>query len=263
MELSRRILPRGCFFALPLLLSSSGFGQRAVDFEARYWVTNSTQLIKVTANGVGTDINFKTDLGFVDKNFPEVRLTYHGQGRSKLKVDFFQAPYSGDRNVQKTIDFGGTKYTLGTRIVSSLKLQDLKVGWAYQFVRLADGRFRLGTFLQTHVLWLRAGLEAPDVRPPLSESERGVVPIPMIGLALDAAPHPRVNISGELSGLKFGKYGSAAEGELALKALPIRRVGVTAGYRSFRLGPKFDPDYAVVRLSGPFVGVFARLGGAE
>ncbi|MEK7408529.1 MAG: hypothetical protein AAB225_25945 [Acidobacteriota bacterium] len=240
-----------------------GLAQRALDFEGRYWVTDSTQAIKVTDNGKGTDINFKTDLGFVDKNFPEARLTYHGKGRSKLKVGFVQARYDGDRNVQKTIDFGGTTYTFGTRVVSSLKLQDLKLGWAYQFVRLAGGKLRLGSFLQGHVLWFRAGLAAPNLRPPLAESERGVVPIPMVGISLDAVPHSRVNISGDFSGLKFGKYGSAVDGELAVKLLPIRRLGFTAGYRSFRLGPKFDPDYAVVRISGLFVGAFARLGSAE
>ncbi len=251
------------FFALPLLFSSTGFSQRALDFEGRYWVTNSTQLIKVTDNGIGTDINFKTDLGFVDQKFPEARLTYHGKGRSKLKLGFVQARYEGERNVQRTIDFGGTKYTFGTRVASNLKLQDLQVGWAYQFVRAAEGRLRVGTFLQAHVLWFRAGLAAPDLRPPLSESERGVVPFPMVGLSLDAAPHPRVNLSGDLSALKFGKYGSAADGELALKAFPVRRLGFTAGYRSFRLGPKSDPDYAVVRISGPFVGAVLRLGSAE
>ena len=248
-----------------LLLSFSGAGlaQRAVDFEGRYWVTNSTQAIKVTDNGIGTDINFKADLGFVDKSFPEARLTYHGKGRSKLKLGFVQARYDADRNVQKTIDFGGTKYTVGTRVASNLKLQDLKVGWAYQFLRFAGGKLRIGTFLQAHVLWLRAGLAAPDVRPPLSESERGVVPVPMLGLSLDAAPHWRANISGDLSAVKLGKYGSAADGELAVKLFPIRRLGFTAGYRSFRLGPKFDPDYAVVRISGPFAGALVRLGSVE
>jgi len=95
---------------LLFLAPGLSLAQRAVDFEGRYWVTDSTQRVKLTDNGIGTEINFKTDLGFVDKNFPEVEVTYHGQGRSKLKVGYFQASYDGDKQVSRTLEFSGTTY---------------------------------------------------------------------------------------------------------------------------------------------------------
>lgn len=246
---------------LLLLAPGLGFAQRGADFEARYWITDSTQRIKVTDDGIGTDINFKTDLGFVDKNFPEFRLTYRGQGRSALKIGYVQVNYAGDKNVQRTLDFSRETYTVGTRVISDLEIKNLRFGWAYQFVRAADGKFRLGSFVQTHGLWFRAGLAAPETKPPIDESERVVVPIPMVGIAMDADPHPKVNLSGDFSGMKFGKYGYAVDGELALKVAPVRHLGFTVGYRSFRLNPKVDPDFAVLRISGLFVGAFARSGG--
>ena len=48
--------------------------QTAGELEGRYWVTNSTQRLKLTEHGAGTDIDLKSDLGFKDHNFPEVRL---------------------------------------------------------------------------------------------------------------------------------------------------------------------------------------------
>jgi len=154
-------------------------------------------------------------------------------------------------------------YTFGTRVVSSLELRDFRLGWAYQFINVADRKFRLGTFLQGHGLWLKAALAAPNLSPPISESDRLTVGLPMIGLAMDIHPHPRMNISGDFSGLKAGKYGYAVDGELSLKMAPVRHLGLVAGYRSFRLNPKVGPDFAVVRISGLFIGAFARLGSLE
>ncbi len=241
-----------------LLAAGAGLGQRVAEFEGHYWITGSTQRMKFTENGVGTDINFKSDLGFKDRNFAEVRFNFQSQGRSRLRISYVQMGYDGDRNVQRTIDFSGKTYTVGARVVSAIEFKDLRVGWGYQFINVAEGKFRVGTLLAAHCLWLKASLAAPDLRPPISESEKAVAPLPTVGIALDINPDPKVNISGDFSGITIGKYGYALDGELALKVLPVRHLGLTAGYRLFRLNPKFDPDYVLVRISGPFVGASFR-----
>lgn len=154
----------GCLF---LLAASAGLAQRIVEFEGRYWITDSTQQAKFTDNGVGTDINFKSDLGFKDRNFAEARFNFRSKGRSRLRISYLQMSYDGDRNVQRTIDFSGKTYTVGTRVVSAIKFKDLRVGWGYQSINVANGKFRLGTLLAGHAMWLKASLAAPDLRPPI------------------------------------------------------------------------------------------------
>ena len=232
--------------------------QTAGELEGRYWVTNSTQRLKLTEHGAGTDIDLKSDLGFKDHNFPEVRFNWYSKRRSKLMIDYFQVSYDGDKDVQRTVAFSGATYTLGTRVVSNLDIRQVKMGWACQFINVAGGKFKLGTLLAGHGLFLDASLAAPNLRTPIKQSGKLAAGFPTVGLALDANPQRKVTIAGDFSGISVGKYGYAVDGELALKFMPVRRLGLTLGYRGFRVNPKFDPEFAVVRISGPFAGASLR-----
>ena len=63
-----------------------------------------------------------------------------------------------------------------------------------------------------------------------------------------------VNIFGELSGFKLGKYGYFLNSDFGVKIRPASNVFFTAGYRNFNLNVKNSPDFARVELRGPFVG---------
>jgi hypothetical protein len=232
--------------------------QTTGELGGRYWVTNSTQRLKLTQHGVGTDIDLKSDLGFKDRNFPEVRFNWYSKRRSKLMIDYFQVGYEGDKDVERTVAFSGATYTLGTRVVSNLDIRQVKMGWAYQFVNVAGGKFKLGTLLAGHGLFLDASLSAPNLRTPLKQSDKLAAGFPTVGLALDVNPDRKVNLAGDFSGITVGKYGYTVDGELALKFMPVRHLGLTLGYRGFRVNPKFEPDFAIVRISGPFAGASLR-----
>ena len=235
-----------------------GRAQRLIEFEGRYWLTDSTQRVKLVDSGIGTEINFKSDLGFQDRNFPEARFNFYSGGRSRLRVSYVQVDYDGDRDIQRSLDFSGQRYTVGTRVISNLEIRHLKAGWAYRFVNIGDGKVLLGPQVGAHGLWLKAALRAPNLRPPVDQSDKLSVGFPTFGAGLDAHPSPFVSISGDFTGMPLGKYGYALDGELAVKAMPVRHLGLTVGYRLFRLNPKLEPDFAVVRISGPFVGASVR-----
>lgn len=229
-----------------------------VEFEGRYWITDLTAEAKVTEDGIGTEIDFQDDLGLDDKNFPEGRFTWYPGANSRIRVSYTQISYDGDKEIDKTIDFAGETYSIGTRVITDLELKYLRLGWIWQFVNIRNGTFKFGTVLEGKVAWIDASLDAPNEIPPVKESEKLWGGLPTIGVAVDINPHEVVNIFGEISGMTAGKYGYFIDGEAGVRIIPIKNLSIIGGYRIFDIKAKDDPDFAKLRISGFFSGVTLR-----
>jgi hypothetical protein len=226
--------------------------QRAVEFEARYWF--AAQHSRMRFDNGGTDIDFKNDLGIQDANFPEGRFTFYGKGRSHLHFSYTPIDYTGDSNVSRTLTFGGDQYTVGSRVLTDFQIQHLQLGWAYQFVNVHNGVFKLGTLLQGNGFLMKGRLRAPDLTPAIDDQEDFSVGLPTVGVAMDINPHKRVNFFADVSGIKLGKYGYFVNSDVGVKIRPVQNAFFTAGYRNFNLHAKNDPDFVRVELRGFFIG---------
>jgi hypothetical protein len=229
-----------------------------LELEGRYWITDLKGRIKVTEAHLGTDIDFKRDLGIKDENFPEARLTWYTGPKSKIRLAYTQAGFEGDENVDRTIEFHGRTYTVGTRVETDLKVKYLRLGWAWQFIDIGKGAVKLGTLLEGKGFWIKASLDAPDLSPPVKESKKFLFGLPTIGVALDINPHKIVNIFGEVSGLPAGSYGYVYDAEAGIKLIPVKFLSIIGGYRIFDVKARDDPDYGKLRFHGPFGGVTLR-----
>jgi len=229
-----------------------------VEFEGRYWITDLTAKAKVTESGIGTGIDFKDDLGLKDENFPDARFTWYTGPNSKLRLAYNQVAYDGDENIERTIEFGGSIYPVGTRVITDLDIKYLRLGWAWQFINIAKGKVKLGTLLEAKGLLMKISVEAPNLIPPIKESVRFRGILPTLGSALDINPHKIVNIFAEVSGIYAGEYGSFLDGEAGVKIIPIKNLSVLGGYRIFYLKAEDDSDFAKLKISGPFVGATLR-----
>ncbi len=230
--------------------------QRAVEFEGRYWVPQMSGRVRVDQNGVGTDIDARRDLGIPDTNFPEGRFTFQGAGRNRLQFTYTPIDYTGDADVTRTVIFNGRQYTLGTRVVSDLEVKHLQLGWAYQFINVRDGAFKLGTLVEAEGFLMKGRLQAPALK--ITEQEDISVGLPTAGLAVDINPHRKVNVYAQASGMKVGDYGHYIGGEAGVKVRPAGPLFLTAGYRVFNLRAQVAPDFARLDLHGPFVGAGLR-----
>ena len=229
-----------------------------VEFEGRYWITDLTAKAKVTESGIGTDIDFKADLGLKDEDFPDLRFTWYTGPKSKLRLAYAQVAYSGDKNIDRTIEFGGETYTVGTRVITDLDVKYLRLGWAWQFINIAKGKVKFGTLLEAKGILVDISLDAPNLPTPIKESEKFVGGLPTVGAALDINPHKVVNVFAEVSGIYAGKYGYFLDGEAGVKIIPIKNVSVVAGYRILDFKAEDDPDFAKLKISGPFLGATLR-----
>jgi hypothetical protein len=242
--------------AILVLFASSGllWSQRALELEARYWIPKTHSRIRITSQGVGSDIDFRKDLGIPDTNFPEGRVTYHGRGRNRLRLAYTPIDYAGDNNVTRTLEFDGKEYTAGTRVLSNLEIRHFQLGWAFQFINIHDGAFKFGTLLQANGFLVKGRLRAPDLDPPLDQSEDLWGALPAVGLAMDINPHRRVNVFGDFAGLRSSRYGYFVHSDAGIKIRPVTNGFFTVGFRNFNLHAKNEPDFARIEMRGVFIG---------
>ena len=211
--------------------------------------------IRVEAGGFGTDIDGRRDLGLADTGFPEAVVTVRA-GRHRFTFSYTPIEYSSDQDVNRTVFFRGRQYTIGTRVVSDLDVKQLELTWSWQFVRAANGRFRLGPMLAAEGFLMHGALAAPNLG--FAESENLSVGLPTAGLALDIELHRRVSLYGQASGMQIGSYGYFIGSDAGVKVSPLRHMLLTAGYRTFNLHVENAPDFARLQLRGPFFGAGIR-----
>ncbi len=242
---------------LCLLTVSPVLAQDAVvEFEGRYWMTNLSAETKLTQDGIGTDIDLKSDLGIVDKNFPSGRFVIFISPKHRLTIDYTPISYDIDSNIKRTVEFGGETYAVNTRVKAALNLQYLRFGWAYQFINLEGGKFKFGTLVEIKGVQGDVSLAAPDLG--IDNAWNYTAWLPTVGLALDINPVPFLNIFAEFSGLPAGQYGTIWEAEAGVKFIPIKNFTISGGYRLVDIDARNDPDYARVKLGGPYVGLSLR-----
>ena len=243
-------------FFLGGLLTVCLHAQPTLYFEGRYWQTQLGSRFRVDRNGIGTDIDVVKDLGFEDKGFPEGKFTLQGSGGNRLSFAYTPIDFSGDQTVSRTIVFNGQPFTVGTQVISGLEVQHLQLSWAYLFP-LTREKVRLGPLVQANGFLIKGRLRAPVFG--FDESEEFKAGLPTLGLALDVRPHRKVEIFGEASGMSAGNYGYFISSEAGVRLFALKRLFGTAGYRTFNLHIEHTPDFARLRLRGPFVGLGFRL----
>jgi hypothetical protein len=227
-----------------------------VEFEGRYWITNLSAETKVTGAGKGTDIDLKSDLGIADKNFPSGRINFFISPKHRLSLNYTPISFNTDSNLKRTVDFDGQTYTVNTRVIGKLDLQYFRFGWAYQFVNLEGGMFKFGTLLEIKGVRGDVSLAAPNLG--IDNSWDFNAWLPTLGVALDINPTSFLNFFVEVSGLPAGQYGTIWEAEAGIKFIPFKNFSISGGYRLVDIDAHNDPDYAKVKLGGPYVGLSLR-----
>ena len=240
----------------------------ALEFEGRYWMPDLVAKAKIEESSIGSDINFKSDLGIKDENFPEGRFIWNIGPGSLIRLFYTQAKFKGGQTVTRAIDFNGKTYTAGTAVSSKLDLQYFGLGWLWQFLNMDDEKIKLGTILEIKGVAGKASLDAPSLA--FSESEDFIGALPTAGLALELSPFKETRpykkesswknskFYAEASGMSAGEYGYFIDAEVGLKLAPNKYFSLNGGYRYVSLKAEDEPDYAKIELKGPFVGATLR-----
>ena len=227
-----------------------------IEFEGRYWFPELSGSAKAVSANIGSGIDYKDDLGIKDENFPEGRISWYPGPNSRLRVSYFQVGYHGENRLERTITFRGREFTIGTTVRSTGDIKDVKLGWTWQFINLANRKIKLGTLLEGGVAWVDYSVK--DTSTLIKAEKSYTVPLLAIGFSLNVAPWKWMDGSLDLSGLPLGEYGHTFNVEGGLKIIPVKNVSVLGGYRYSDVNYENHPDFVKVRLSGPFVGATLR-----
>ncbi|HKP85886.1 MAG TPA: hypothetical protein VJZ26_07315, partial [Blastocatellia bacterium] len=221
----------------------------------RYWITDLKSRAQVSSQLLeGTEFDVKNELGLSDRNFPEIRFAGRLTESNKIRLEYFQVDYSGDKNITRTINFAGQDFVVNTRVVSDFDLKQLRAAYAWQFIK--GDKVRVGPLVEVRGIWLDTMLDAPDEA--TGERRDFGVALPAFGADLDAHPHEKVQIFASVAGIPSNRFGHLIDADFGVKVFPFKNVGVSAGYRFFDLKGKDDDDFATVRISGLTVGAAFR-----
>jgi len=225
-----------------------------IEIEGRYWMPKLDSTVKVVENFLGTDIKLVDDLGFDErKNFAEGRFQIKFFKKHKFNLSYLPMKWDADKIITRTVEFAGTSYTVGTRVQSKLDLNFYKVGYEYDFLVGKVGF--LGAGIDVLVANVSVELKAPGF---VDEKEDKTLPIPMIGLTGRLYPIKWVNLTAKVSGIPLGQYGNIIDAEASLHINPIKYVGISGGYRYFKVDAKYNDNSLDFKLDGPFVALNIR-----
>ena len=240
------------------MIAGPAAAESKLDFEARYWSPDLTGDIQVQQSGIGTVIDLPSDLSLEQDEPPEARLTFRPTRKIRLRAAYLPIEYAGDGPISRTIDFSGQTFNLSTRVVSALQLDYGRLGFAWQFVDLADGAFRLGPLLEAKLFRGTASLAAPELPITVSESKDFEAAFPSAGLILDIEPTSKLCIFAEASALVETSEAEVLDAEAGIRYYPTRNVSVFGGYRILSIDAADGDDLLDLDIEGVFAGVSLR-----
>ncbi|CQR73375.1 hypothetical protein SOV_51560 [Sporomusa ovata DSM 2662] len=215
-----------------------------ITIEVRHWNPNLDGSIKVTDNGVGTNLDFNRDLGIGDKNFNEIRLTF-GE-KDKFRVAYTNFDYSGHNQLDRSIDFDGKHYDLNENVTSKIDIKYYRATMIHPLSKSTN--FNSEWMIDIKGFTFDTAIDSALTK----SSKKFSCALPTIGVAAQGQIAPNTTAFAEISGLPLGSYGHIYDFETGIKHEMEKDISLTAGYRSFDLKVKDDEDYAKIKLNGPF-----------
>jgi len=238
-----------CFIAvMSFVLPVSAF---ELGVRGYYWFPELSGDIRVDDAGiVGTELDFKDDLGIDDESYPVIEV-FAGIGKHHFSLAFFNADYDGDTVLTKEIYFNGELFQVKERVVSSLEYDHYDVMYRYDLIDLENllAGGSLGLVARLMVFDGFVSIASATV----TAKEDFTVPIPMVGAnfhvgILKDILEARVLVTG------IGYSGNTVfDGQAEISLTPFPFLDIHGGYRFFIIDVDEDDAALDYDNSGPYV----------
>lgn len=220
------------------------------------WKPTLEATARKTAGSIATDVDFKSDLGLKDKQFESYALSWPSGRHSFMSVGYEQVTFSADHVMTRTIIYNGQPYTVGTRVQTELAMKSGRLRWGWEFLGSPDGKVGLGPMLEIATFSFDGKLRAPELQPVVEESGKFSVAIPAVGIAFDLKPIDELRLYARGAYMKVNNKGRYENAEAGVTVRPAPYVGLVAGYRHLRVRAEDAPDFADLKLQGPYLALF-------
>jgi hypothetical protein len=206
--------------------------------------------------GIGTDIDFDSDLNFEDSEHVYAQAALQ-LGRFRLSAEYLPLDFSGNNTITRNINFGGLTFPAGTNVASDVEMSVLDFAMAFHILDFDDGPLRLQLGPEVAVKIADIDLSFRDTVTNIVESVSATVPVPTIGARGRIAFSDYAGVVGRIGYLEVSGN-SVLDADVQLEFSPIPLLGIFAGYRYVDV----EVDESDVRInstfSGPYAGVLAR-----
>jgi hypothetical protein len=189
--------------------------------------------------GVGTVVDFKNTLGMSDTAWgPDVAFRWRMSEHWRLEVSYFWISQTGNKSIDRDIQWGDVVYPVNAQVSSKLNFSDLRTSVGYSFYKTSDKELGIG--LGLHVLGWQASLGSQAQG---TEGTNLLAPLPVIsiygGFALDEQWSVGARL--DLFSLTYQQYhGGITVLGLNLLYQPFRHVGFGVGYTGLFLNFQAD-----------------------
>lgn len=218
-----------------------------------YFPKTGTSAQLTSRTGAGAFVEFEDSLG-VDssKTVPAAFFRWRLGERWRIEAEYFQLKRSGERVIDREIQWGENIYPVNANVSSRFDFFDLRVSAGYSFFRTKDKE--LGAGLGLHVAGYDVGLTANAIG---SEEQEITAPLPVLSLYAQFALTERWAVSARLDrfSLSYENYdGSLSALGIDVVYQPFRHVGFGAGYRSLFIDLEAEKSARHLKVDQSFQG---------
>ena len=244
-------------FALAVLFVLAAPAGAETLIEARYWPADlggRLQLESLENNEFFTDFDPIRDLGLDEDGAVEGRLLFRPGRWFAVRLAWLPLSFTGDAQVTGMI--GGLEIT--PQVQSELNLDYARLGFAWQFLRAREGRFRLGPMVEAKGFQGDATIAVDNPIVPLVRDTDFEAGFAAAGLLLDIEASDRVEIYAEATTLIDTDEGDLTDTEVGIRVYVTRALALTAGYRQIEIDIEDGADLLEVDIDAALIGAAFR-----
>ena len=214
--------------------------------------TTSAQLDSARL-GVGANLDFENALGMqTSKTVPFASGRMRFGERWRVEAEWFELNRSGDKQVDRNIQWGDVVFPVNARVQSVFDFSDLRISGGYSFFRTKDKELGVGFGL--HVAAYDVSLTNNAIG---SEAQTVTAPLPVASVYGQFALTERWAVSGRMDrfSLSYNKIdGSLTALGLDLMYQPFRNVGFGLGSRSLYISMDAQQNDRTLKFRQTFQG---------
>jgi hypothetical protein len=224
-----------------------------------YWFPTSNLSVASEQLGIiGSNIDFKRDLGLTDQRFPVMTLQLRPARSHKFRFQYTPVTYTQTATLSARLVFNGIAYNVGLPVNSTLDWKTYEIGYEYDFV-VKNWGF-VGFDLQAKYTDVNVALTSPVA----SEFAHARGPIPALGGIARYYIVPNISVTGEVTAFKIpdtvdSQYNAHYVDIDVYGTLNFtNNIAINGGYRSRDVGYLIKSDSGAFVLRGIYFGAVLR-----
>lgn len=229
---------------------------------AAFFVTNIDTTLQLDVEGlpIGGRVDFTDDLGVRDSvTVPKISLDYRFSKHSRLDLTWFDIRRSGQKQLEKTLQFNGEEFVIGTEVDSFIDTELFSLQYTWVFYE--SDKVLLGLSAGINVLRIHTGISVTDGRDP-STNAAVTAPLPAFGLRMGYRINPKLDVlvGSNLFLIEYGEYkGSFVTAGAAVEYKAFKHVGFGGSLERLSVDLEIDDSAAYWDFNHLFTGYSAYI----